>query len=71
MVIILFLHKYFWKIYVTIHQGVKFCLLETLLFYFSNLRDFGENKWSFIYYNSDVEALPKMPSDTLTALLVG
>ena len=51
-----------WEIYVTIHQGAKFCLLETLPFYFSNSVDFGENKWSFIHCNNDVKALPKMPS---------
>ena len=32
------------EIYVTIHKGAKFCLLETLLFYFSKSVDFGENK---------------------------
>ena len=65
------IQNYSKEIYVTIHQGAKFCFLETLFFYFSNSMDFGENKWSFIHCNSDVEALPKMPSYTLTTLLVG
>ena len=34
--------------------------------YFSNSVDFVENKRPFIHYNSDVEALPKIPSCTLT-----
>ena len=59
------------EIYVTIHQGEKFCLLETLLFYFSNSVDFKENKLPFIHCNSDIEALPKMLSYTLAALLFG
>ena len=58
-------------IYVTIHQRSKILPFRNFTFYFSNSVDFVENKRPFIHCNSDVEALPKIPSYSLTSLLVG
>ena len=49
----------------------KILPFRNFAFYFSNSMDFGENKLPFLHYNSDVETLPKIPSYTLTTLLVG
>ena len=49
----------------------KNLLFRNFAFYFSNSVDFGENKWHFIHCNSNVEIPPKIPSCTLTSLLVG
>ena len=49
----------------------KILPFRNFAFYFSNSVDFKENKLPFIHCNSDIEALPKMLSYTLAALLVG
>ena len=40
----------------------KILPLKNITFYFSNLVDFMENKQHFIHCNSDIDALPKIPS---------
>ena len=48
----------------------KILSFRNFAFYFWNSMDFGENKCLSIHCNSNIETLSKIPSHTLTALLV-